>query len=120
MSIHLDHTIVPSQDNDASARFFAKIFGLHYDGITGHFAPVKIDENLTLDFDTRKHFESHHYAFRVSEFEFDKIFERVKAEGLPFGSEPFAQDNMRINHRSGGRGFYFRDLDGHSLEILTE
>jgi catechol 2,3-dioxygenase-like lactoylglutathione lyase family enzyme len=119
MAIHLDHTIVPSKDNEISARFFAKIFGLAYAGVFGHFAPVRINENLTLDFDAQTHFESHHYAFKVSEFDFDEIFGRVKGEGLLYGSEPFAQDNMLINHRNGGRGFYFRDLDGHSLEILT-
>ncbi len=36
----LNHTIVPSLDKDASATFFARIFGLSYDGPTGHFVPV--------------------------------------------------------------------------------
>jgi len=53
MTIVLDHTIVPARDNDASARFFARIFGLRYDGPAGHFAPVAVNDALTLDFDTR-------------------------------------------------------------------
>ena len=119
MPIHLDHTIVPANDKEASARFFAKIFGLAYEGSMGHFAPVQVDDSLTLDFDNRDAFESHHYAFKVAEEDFDSIFARVEAEGIPYGSQPFAQDNMEINHRKGGRGFYFHDANGHSLEVLT-
>ena len=61
-----------------------------------------------------------HYAFRVSDEEFDAIFERVKAEGVAYGSGPFTQDDMKINSRRGGRGFYFKDPNGHSLELLTK
>ncbi len=118
--MHLDHTIVPATDKEASANFFAKIFGLKYEGPMGHFAPVLVNDSLTLDFDNSDRFESHHYAFRVSDEEFDSIFERVKAEGIAYGSGPFAQDNMQINFRRGGRGFYFKDPNGHSLELLTK
>ena len=82
MPIFLNHTIVPAHDHEASARFFAKIFGLAYDGPAGHFAPVVINDTLTLDFDNREGFESHHYAFLVSEEEFDGIFGRVNEEGM--------------------------------------
>ena len=119
MAIVLDHTIVPAIDKIESARFFARIFGLTYEGLSGHFAPVDIDENLTLDFDNREEFESHHYAFHVSDSEFDLIFSRVENESIPYGSEPYAQDNMELNSRNGGRGFYFKDPNGHSLELLT-
>ncbi len=119
MAIVLDHTIVPAKDKVASAEFFAKIMGLKYEGSMGHFAPVRLNESLTMDFDNRDGFESHHYAFKVSEEAFDEIFARVKAARLAYGSDPFAQDNMEINHRRGGRGFYFQDPNGHSLELLT-
>jgi hypothetical protein len=33
-------------------------------------------------------FESHHYAFHVSDAEFDSIFERIKQVGLSYGSAP--------------------------------
>jgi catechol 2,3-dioxygenase-like lactoylglutathione lyase family enzyme len=52
MSITLNHTIVPTKDKDAAARFFARIFGLNYDGPMSHFAPVRVNEELTLDFDS--------------------------------------------------------------------
>ena len=119
VTIELDHTIVPSRDKEAAARFFSRIFGLPYNGPVSHFAPVRVNENLTLDFDEASGFESHHYAFKVSEEEFDAIFGRIKAEGVIYGSGPRSSEDMKINHRHGGRGLYFRDPDGHLLEILT-
>lgn len=119
MAITLNHTIVPAHDKVASAQWFAQIFGLSYDGPMGHFAPVRVNDTLTLDFDDRAQFEPHHYAFHVSDDEFDAILERVKAAGVAYGSEPYAQDNGQINTRRGGRGVYFRDANGHSWELLT-
>ena len=119
MSIVLDHTIVPARDKEESARFFARIFGLPYEGTASHFAPVRINETLTLDFDTDTDFDHHHYAFKIGEEEFDGILERVQSEGIRYGSGPFSPEDMKINHRSGGRGFYFRDPSGHLLEVLT-
>ncbi|HXT78963.1 MAG TPA: VOC family protein [Acetobacteraceae bacterium] len=119
MSIVLDHTIVPAHDNEASARFFAHIFGLHPEAVVSHFAPVRVNDTLVLDFDTCATFEPHHYAFKVSDTEFDAIFQRVGQEGIAYGSGPRSPDDMAINHRAGGRGFYFKDPNGHLLEVLT-
>ena len=80
MAITLNHTIVPAHDKEASARFLARILGLRYEGAVSHFAPLKINDTLTLDFDNDSRFESHHYAFKVDAAEFDHIFERVRAE----------------------------------------
>jgi catechol 2,3-dioxygenase-like lactoylglutathione lyase family enzyme len=119
MAILLDHTIVPAHDNEASARFFARIFGLEYTGPMSHFAPVRLNDTLVLDFDTWPTFEPHHYAFKVSEPDFDAIFGRVKEAAISYGSGPRSPDDMSINHRHGGRGFYFKDPNGHLLEVLT-
>jgi len=119
MTIVLDHTIVPAHDKEASAQFFARIFGLKYDAGASHFAAVRVNDTLTLDFADRSTFEGHHYAFRVSEAEFDAIFGRIREGGLPYGSGPFALEDMEINHWGGGRGVYFRDPNGHVLELLT-
>ena len=118
MAIVLDHTIVPAHDNEASAQFFARIFGLRPEPVVSHFAPVKVNDTLVLDFDTCATFESHHYAFRVSAPEFDGIFGRVRDEGIRYGSGPRSSENMEINHRDGGRGFYFKDPNGHLLEVM--
>jgi catechol 2,3-dioxygenase-like lactoylglutathione lyase family enzyme len=119
MAITLNHTIVPAHDKVASAQWFAQLFGLRYDGAAGHFAPVQVNETLTLDFADAAQFEPHHYAFHVDDAEFAAILARVQAAGIPFGSEPFAQDNGQVNHRRGGQGVYFRDANGHSWELLT-
>ena len=119
MAIHLDHTIVQSHDKEASARFIAKIFGLQYEGPWGPFAPVKFNETLSMDFDDRREVHHNHYAFLVSDDEFDAILGRVKDEGIPFGSAPFQLDDMEINHLHNGRGFYFADANGHSWEVIT-
>ncbi len=119
MSITLNHTIVPARDKEASAKFFAHMFGLKYEGAAGHFAPVRINETLTLDFDNRDHFEMHHYAFHVSDAEFDAIFGRIKEAAIAYGSGPFSQEDMKINNWRGGRGVYFKDPSGHLFELLT-
>lgn len=119
MAIELDHTIVPSRDKEAAADFFARIFDLSYDGPQSHFAPVKVNASLTLDFDDQRDFGHHHYAFKVAEAEFDAIFGRLQQEGVPYGSGPRSAEDMQINHRNGGRGVYFRNGDGHMLELLT-
>ena len=117
--INLDHTIVPTHDKEAAANFFARIFGFKYEGPKGHFAPVRVSDTLTLDFDDRREVAHHHYAFHVDDETFDAILGRVKDEGLPYGSGPSETDNMSLNDRLGGRGFYFLDPNGHSYELLT-
>ena len=119
MAIVLNHTIAPAHDKEASARFFARIFGLTYQGLEGHFAPVRVNDSFTLDFDDGDTFDSRHYAFHVSDEEFDAIIGRIRAEGLAYGSGPFETDNMQINNRLGGRGLYFLDPNGHNLELMT-
>jgi catechol 2,3-dioxygenase-like lactoylglutathione lyase family enzyme len=123
MAIVLNHTIVPAHDKVASAKFFAEIFGLEVGAPMGPFAPVRVNDTLTLDFDdrerVRQHDDWHHLAFQVSEEEFDAIFGRIRDAHIPFGSGPTTLDDGCINHRFGGRGVYFCDPSGHVLELLT-
>jgi len=121
MTIQLDHTIVPAKDKVASAQFFAEIFGLT-STTDGYFAKVQINESLTLDFAEEPEARSgpsHHYAFHISDADFDAILQRVKAKGIPYGSGPFSRTDGKINKRRGGRGFYFEDPNGHLLEVMT-
>src|SRR5262245_31250280 len=118
MAIRLDHTIVPAKDKAVAANFFAEIFGLTVTD-HGHFAEVQINESLTFAFADEPAGHSHHYAFHISEAEFDEIFNRVKAKGIPYGSGPFSHSDGKINKRRGGRGFYFEDPNGHLLEVMT-
>lgn len=119
MEITLNHTIVPSKNNVESAKFYEKIFGFKFIKELGHFAVVEVNSTLTLDFDTRDHFSKNHYAFKVNDQQFEKIFKCIKTNNIAFGSGPYADKDGKINNRHGGRGVYFRDLDGHLLEILT-
>lgn len=119
MSITLNHTIVPAHDKEKTARFYTRIFGFEYIGAFASFIVIRINETLCFDFAVKEQFESHHYAFKVSDDEFDQIFARIKAEGIVYGSSPYDPGNMEINHNYGGRGVYFRDENGHLLEILT-
>jgi hypothetical protein len=120
--------LVPAKDKVESANFFARIMGLPTLSI-GHFAPVKINDGLVLDFADNDvslwegengHFARQHYAFKVSEDEFEAIFGRIQSEGLRYGSGPGPKlYDMQINHNRGGRGVYFDELNGHSIELLT-
>ena len=91
MTITLNHTIVSAGDKDAAARFFAEIFGLRLEGSGGHFAPVRVNDTLTLDFaDAKGTIAGQHYAFHVSDAEFDAILQRVKDAELAFEVGPEA------------------------------
>jgi len=122
MSIELNHTIVPARDKLAAAKWFARILGLPFEQTGASlFAPVRVNDSLTLDFADGWGFEScHHYAFKVSDAKFDEVLARIVAERIPYESgPPNSFDDMKINHRGGGRGVYFSDPDGHVLELLT-
>ena len=119
MAILLDHTIVPARDKLASAKFFAEIFGLKVKSGAGYFAQVQVNDSLTFDFADEPEPQSHHYAFYISEAEFDAIYDRVKSKGLPYGSGPYNHSDGKIYTRRGGRGFYFEDPNGHLLEVMT-
>jgi catechol 2,3-dioxygenase-like lactoylglutathione lyase family enzyme len=119
MPILLDHTIVPARDKLASAKFFAEIFELTVKPGDGYFVQVQINDSLTFDFADEEEPQSHHYAFHISDAEFEAIYERVKAKGLTYGSGPYNHTDGKIYTRRGGRGFYFEDPNGHLLEVMT-
>jgi catechol 2,3-dioxygenase-like lactoylglutathione lyase family enzyme len=121
MTIKLNHTIVAARDNRASALFICEVLGLEKAPLLfGPFALVTVGDQLTLDFMTvGGEVKAQHYAFLVSESEFDQIFGRIKARGLPHWADPHRQQPDAINHWDDGRGVYFEDPDGHLLEILT-
>ena len=120
MSIALNHTIVPARDPHASATFLAEILGRGAPVRFGPFHGVAPDNGVTLDFmRTEEKFPVAHYAFLVSEAEFDDIFGRIRERGLTYWADPGQQRPGQINHNDGGRGVYWDDPDGHRLEILT-
>lgn len=120
MTVQLNHTIIPARDKKESARFLSEILGLPEPFSVGPFMAVQVD-SLTLDFvDAGEgEIESRHYAFQVSEEEFDQIFARIAQREIPYWADPHKNQPQEINTRDGGRGCYFPDPDGHWLEILT-
>ena len=44
---------------------------------------------------------------------------RIVERGLTFWADPFHRTEGEINTNDGGRGLYWDDPDGHSLEIIT-
>lgn len=120
MEITLNHTIIPSHNHVETAKFYARVFGFDFLKEWGCFAVVKVNSSLTLDFMQKKTFSSLHFAFKVSEQQFDEILGRIITEKIIYGSSPSLLDNGKINNNDGGRGLYFRDANGHVLEMLTK
>jgi catechol 2,3-dioxygenase-like lactoylglutathione lyase family enzyme len=119
MTVQLNHTIIPARNKKESARFLSEILGLPEPFEFGPFMAVPVD-TLTLDYvEVEGDIESRHYAFLVSEDEFDQIFGRITEREIPYWADPHKETPQQINTRDGGRGCYFPDPDGHWLEILT-
>jgi catechol 2,3-dioxygenase-like lactoylglutathione lyase family enzyme len=120
MSVQLNHTIVHSRDKQEAAEFFCSILGLPDPVPYGPFLTVACANDLTLDFaDFAPEVTPQHYAFLVSEPEFDEVFARITGRALPYWADPFHRQPGETNTNDGGRGLYWDDPNGHSLEILT-
>jgi catechol 2,3-dioxygenase-like lactoylglutathione lyase family enzyme len=121
MPIQLNHTIVAARDAESSARWFADTFGVAAPAQFGHFWQVETDNGVSLDFASAgdREIAVQHYAFLVSEEEFDQIFGRVLEQGLDHWADPMQRRRGEINHNDGGRGVYFPSPEGHFLEIIT-
>ncbi|MGH3310704.1 MAG: VOC family protein [Streptomyces sp.] len=121
MAVQLNHTIVHATSKEVSADFLASLLGLEVRPQYGPFLPVVTANEVALDFadaDGRP-ITPQHYAFIVSEEEFDAIFDRVRGAGITYYADPFHERPGEINHNDGGRGVYWADPDGHSMEIIT-
>ena len=81
MAVELNHTIVPAHDPQASAQFLADILGLPVDPPVAHFTPVTLANGVSLDFDHHDHVDEHHYAFQLSDEEFQAAFGRICRQG---------------------------------------
>ncbi|MCU1658845.1 MAG: glyoxalase/bleomycin resistance protein/dioxygenase [Pseudonocardiales bacterium] len=120
MPVQLNHTIVHAHDKQTSARFLVEILDLNQPTAYGPFLVVQVDNGVSLDFaDDHGPVRPQHYAFLVGEAEFDAIFGRIRDRGLRYWADPFHHRPDEINTNDGGRGLYWEDPDGHSLEIIT-
>jgi catechol 2,3-dioxygenase-like lactoylglutathione lyase family enzyme len=120
MSTQLNHTIVYSSDPTKSARFLADILARPAPVAFGPFQVIELDNGVSLDFAaTAGPVQPQHYAFLVSETEFDAVFHRIREQGLQYWADPTRSRAGEINRNDGGRGVYFPDPDGHFLEVIT-
>lgn len=119
MTISLNHTIISARDQEVSARFLTEILGLLPPERVGHFTVVQVGET-SLDYSrTEDEIHPQHYAFLVTEADFDAIFQRIKDRGLAYWADPSRRKEGEINTWDGGRGVYWEDPNGHLLEIIT-
>jgi catechol 2,3-dioxygenase-like lactoylglutathione lyase family enzyme len=120
--VKLNHTIVHSRDKQAAAAFYSEIFGLPQPRPFYGFLDVDTANGVTLAFldADAMEIQMQHYAFLVSEKEFDEIFGRVRRRKLRYWADPGQKQQGDINHHFGGRGVYFEDPSGHLLEIITK
>ena len=117
----LNHTIVWCSDKQKSADFLTDILGLPPARAFFHFLVVDLKNGVSLDYYQKEGTVSpQHYAFLVSDAEFDAGFERIRAQGLDYWADPARTQPGEINHHFGGRGVYFPDPDGHLLEMITK
>ncbi|MGH3902110.1 MAG: VOC family protein [Pseudonocardiaceae bacterium] len=120
MTVELNHTIVAAHDKMAAATFLTDLLGLPAPTPFGPFQVVTLGNGVSLDFiDTSDDINPQHYAFLVSESDFDVIFGRIRALGLPYWADPAHHEPDEINTHDGGRGVYFDDPNGHILELIT-
>jgi catechol 2,3-dioxygenase-like lactoylglutathione lyase family enzyme len=121
MTVHLDHIMVPARDKLASAKLLAGLLDVPWSETgTGPFAPVFLNDGLTLDFDEwSEPFPLIHYCFRVSQGEFDAILARIKAAGIAYRSNVHGPVDSRVDTEHGGSIVYWNEPDGHQWEMLT-
>lgn len=121
MTIHLDHTIVPTRHQVASAQQLAELLGVPWSAQSiGPFSAVYVNDGLTLDFlDTDEAFPIYHFCFRVDDAAFDAILARIQAAGIAYRSSVRGPDDGQVSTFMGGRGIYWNVPDGHQWEMLT-
>jgi catechol 2,3-dioxygenase-like lactoylglutathione lyase family enzyme len=120
MAVHFNHTILSARDSERSAKFLAEMLGLPEPRRWGPFQMVTTENDANLDYmDTDGEIKPQHYAFLISEDDFDEIFGRIRDRELSYWADPGQKQSGEINHHDGGRGVYFEDLNGHLLEIIT-
>ncbi|MFF5448751.1 VOC family protein [Streptomyces sp. NPDC012888] len=121
MPVELNHTIVHARDNRESAEFFTELLGLEITDEWGPFIVVALANGVSLDFATvpADRIAPQHYAFLVSEEEFDAAYARISARGIEHYADPRMEKPGAINHNDGGRGVYFMDPSGHAMELIT-
>jgi catechol 2,3-dioxygenase-like lactoylglutathione lyase family enzyme len=120
MAIELIHTIIWAADKAATARLLAETSGVEVGPEWSHFVPIRLANGVTLDFAEAASVRPQHFAFLVSEAEFDAALTRLKNAGTAFYADFNRASRGEINHLYGGRGVYFDDPNSHLFELITQ
>jgi catechol 2,3-dioxygenase-like lactoylglutathione lyase family enzyme len=119
MTVELDHTIIPASDKVRAAGFLADLLGLEVAPPSGPFAPVPVNDRLTLDFDDRRGAVTGHWAFAVDDATFDRAVAHLGVGDAPFGAGPGHGWDRTIDRSGGHRRVYVEDPDGHVYELIS-
>ncbi|MEV5505587.1 VOC family protein [Streptomyces orinoci] len=123
MPARLDHTVVNSTNRFEAARFLTDLLGAPEPEANGPFAAVRLENGVTIDYADHivppEKIASQHFAYLVSEEEFDGILARVQERGLTYWADPYHTKPNEVNHLNGARAFYVNDPDEHNLEFFT-
>jgi catechol 2,3-dioxygenase-like lactoylglutathione lyase family enzyme len=119
-TMQLNHTIVNCSNQSKSSSFLVEILGRPAATRFGPFHVVSLDNDVSLDYlQTDKPIEQQHYAFLITESEFDAVLGRIIDRGITHWADPGRMRAGEISRNDGGRGVYFNDPDGHLLEVIT-
>jgi hypothetical protein len=119
--IEFNHLIIFAKDRQGSAFFLTELFGLPEPITVGFFTSVEFSNNVTFQYaEFDKNFTVQHYAFLVSESNFEKILNKIREKKIQFWADPRKKMPDQFNTNHGGRGLYFLDPSGHGMEIITQ
>jgi catechol 2,3-dioxygenase-like lactoylglutathione lyase family enzyme len=120
VAVVFNHAIIFAKDRQESASFFASLFDLPDPAAWGPFLSVELGAGGLVQFaEANFAIQPQHYAFLVTEEQFDGIYARILAMGLEHWADPQGAQPGAFNRNHGGRGVYFRDPAGHGIEALT-
>ena len=121
MTAQLNHTIVWCSDKARSSTYLCELLGLPPAKPFSNFLVAELGNGVSMDYMEKEGLIApQHYAFLVSDAEFDAGFAMVKDCGQTWWADPMRSKPGEINRHWGGRGFYFEDPDGHFLELITQ
>src|SRR5262249_4180198 len=118
MTVELNHTIIPATDKWRSAKFLADILGLEVGPEWSHFAPIRTGNGVTLDYADASEFRRGHYAFLLSEGEFDSALSRIKSAAIASHADSTPPGRGKTTHPYGARGLYSEHPAGHLLKTI--
>ncbi|UQN09314.1 hypothetical protein M1R55_23410 (plasmid) [Deinococcus sp. QL22] len=106
MSVQFNHVLLAARDRQASASFFAHLFGLPEPTSWGPLTSVSLTEGVHLQCAEPRveEIQMQRVAFLVDDDTFDQSYTRIQATGLEHGLDPQGTQPGQMNTHHGGRG----------------